>query len=254
MPLETLSLRLKQNGYRPDISYGAFDEGAMVGLWLSGIRAIGGRKVACCTGATVLEEWRKRGIAGALAGAAEGAARALGASVGVLNARAEDTTVIRLYRGMGFEQGRTLHSYTSAALQAPLERNPMKARAVDIGHAYSLRHMLDHDLPWCKMWEGILAVKDSITAVAVSDGLRQRAYGLFQPATGRILHVGLDSADEEEGRFVLGAMIAFFMKVPDRTEDLELFQVPDSAGRIPAIMSSLGFALANAQLEMTKIL
>ncbi|MDD2731367.1 MAG: GNAT family N-acetyltransferase, partial [Candidatus Portnoybacteria bacterium] len=141
MSSESLALRLRQNGYRPEISYGAFEEGSMVGFWLSGIRAISGKRVSCCTGTTVVEEWRNRGIATAMSRSAEGAARALGAGAGVLFAQAGNCTVIRLYRNMGFEITRTLHSYSSADAVELSKDNPMQARLTDLGHAYSLRDM-----------------------------------------------------------------------------------------------------------------
>ena len=62
MPLKSFELMLKRNGFMPEVSAGAFDDGVLVGLVLNGVREWDGEKTIYDLGTGVIPAYRRKGI------------------------------------------------------------------------------------------------------------------------------------------------------------------------------------------------
>ena len=254
LSLDSFQLRIAQNGYRPGISFGAFRGKAMIGCWLSGLRFIDGRLTSYAAGTTVLKRWRQKGIARQLLRLAHAAARDIGAERSVLMVREDNVAARALYKQEGFGTTQTFRSSrmehgTSTAsahdqrffvLQGPLER----LRDLSPG--------LDRASPaWTGRWEALESVRDTLVATSVAYGANTLAYGVFQPATNRVLRIGVASAETGVQAIALGALLKSF-RPSEAASPLEVHLAPSADYQLAAALEMAGLVQAETQVEMEK--
>ena len=250
IPIAEIDIRLRQGGYDPLISIGAFHEKAMVGFWLSSFRTIGDQDEAFCTGAAVLSEWRRMGIATRLFRHAEAIAREMKASAYRLLVDPGNKAAVALYEKAGFLKSREFVTYSADEISFDLEENDVMAFTVQLEKAVSAGNLMRHPLSWSGMSEGLFGVRDSlIAAVAVHEG-QDAGYGIFQPITGRIVQFGIKMMNRRLEISTAQALLRLIFEFSEDKRKPELFQIPSESMRIPALLSDFGFRQSDRESEM----
>jgi ribosomal protein S18 acetylase RimI-like enzyme len=254
VPLDEIALKLAQNGYRPDISLGAFHEGAMIGFWLSALRTIDDKKTAFGTGTTVLKEWRGNGIAKIMIKVALEMARQKAAGGYSLLVEASNTPAISLYRKLGFEISRRFVSYSAERPHVPFDSLRFRAEAVDTGRALEAGAIISHEeFSWYNMDEGIRDTQDShVAAIALDEEGKESAYGIFQPSTGRVSRLDVRSMKNDREIAAIQGILSFFDRHALEGRPPEIFQVHEKSSRIVPHLRLLGFQPRGIQYEMSK--
>ncbi|TGV13074.1 GNAT family N-acetyltransferase, partial [Mesorhizobium sp. M00.F.Ca.ET.186.01.1.1] len=103
MTEEMLVQRLGNEGYVMGLSVVAFDGEEPIGLVASGLRTIGGKKVAWNGGTGVATEYRRQGVGRQLIDATLELYKEAGVQVATLEAMSQNSKAIALYEQKGYE-------------------------------------------------------------------------------------------------------------------------------------------------------
>ncbi|QQE76721.1 GNAT family N-acetyltransferase [Brevibacillus composti] len=103
MTVETMMQRLGTEGYTSSLSVVAFADGEPVGLAASGVRTVGGKKIAWNGGTGVKTEYRRQGVGRKLMEATLDLYREEGVHLATLEAVSQNDKAIALYRQLGYE-------------------------------------------------------------------------------------------------------------------------------------------------------
>ncbi|ELK42171.1 GNAT family N-acetyltransferase [Brevibacillus agri] len=103
MTEEMLVQRLGSEGYALSLSVVAFDGTEPIGLVASGLRTIGGQKVAWNGGTGVATEYRRQGVGRQLIDATLALYQEAGVEVATLEAMSQNSKAIALYEQKGYE-------------------------------------------------------------------------------------------------------------------------------------------------------
>jgi ribosomal protein S18 acetylase RimI-like enzyme len=251
IPSQRIELRLRQEGYLPEGSFGAFAEGAMVGFWLSAVRTIGGNSLGFGSAMAVLHGWRKRGIAQRLADETFVRMANIGVTRYSLQVSSDNFAALCLYRNNEFKMRRTLLSYKASFPSLPQVRDSRPARAVPLDEALRVgRGLLDYAPSWTAAAESLRAVREHIVSAVVRGAKGDLACGVFQPETGQILQIGTRAMGTTDERAALQGLVALFLNDTPRGMGIEFFQIPKGPSRIHRLARSLGFQQTNELYEM----
>jgi ribosomal protein S18 acetylase RimI-like enzyme len=254
MPHEELSLKLDHNSYQPNISVGIFHGNAMVGFWLSAIRTVEGGEAGFGVGSTVLDAWRRRGLAQIMIRAAVEVARGQGAAEYRLLVGGTNAPAIDLYEKMGFAKSGGFMSFDTHGFNPDFKLGRFRIISADVEKTLKAGASMSKDeQSWYNMDEGIRATSDShITALALDEDGEESGYGIFQPQTGRISRLGVRSMDREREIAAIRGILSFFHRHAPEDKPPEIFQVHEKSSRIFAHLDTLGFRPRTVQHEMSK--
>ena len=248
--METL---LRQNDVRLDLSAGLFDGDRLVGFWLNGIRAEGGRVRGYDGGTAILEDYRGRGYSGALAEAVEPLLIGAGVGTYVLEVLAQNETAFRIYRKQGFEVRRRLRCLRTTEPPAPLPppadseiaEGPLDPRRLGDLPPMEFQPSWQHEL------RSMLNIRSAVHAVIGRRAGRVVGYVLVMPERGRITQLGF-AEGEWEGALPAALLTRACAVV--RADEIAAVNVDPAAERTLALLSELGFERYAEQHEMLRTL
>lgn len=185
-----LQAMLLRNGYRGELSMGAFDGEALVGFVLNGVRDWNGHRTAYDSGTAVLPAYRRQGISSALFAELYPLLSAAGISRYLLEVIVGNSGAVRLYQQMGFQATREFICLGGSA----------QKRAIDRAAAYSptfhdqgaslpwdaLRDLWDIAPSWQNSFASAVALPGITAALTIREANRIIAYALFVPDSGSI--------------------------------------------------------------------
>lgn len=120
MDEEQLAAMLRRRGWRPELSVGAWRDGALVGLWLSGVHCDEAGPSGYCIATGVLPAARRQGLLQAMAAAACQRLASRGIRRQRLEVIADNVAALNAYTGLGYRPHRRLDCYRiETAIAAP---------------------------------------------------------------------------------------------------------------------------------------
>lgn len=120
MDEEQLAAMLHRRGWRPELSVGAWQGDALVGLWLAGIHCDESGPAGYCIATGVLPAARRRGLLQAMAAAVSQRLASRGIRRQRLEVIADNAAALAAYTGLGFQAHRRLDCYRiEQAIVAP---------------------------------------------------------------------------------------------------------------------------------------
>jgi len=252
--------RMGAEGLSPALSVVAFADGAPVGLVLSGVRTIAGKKVAWNGGTGVATAYRRQGIGKVLMSAALDAYQEAGVEIATLEAFRQNERAIELYKLMGYDiTDRLLFLQRTDALDTETifgalasDLSVEHARPQDVRHLPYYQHMA----PWQTQWNG---PRDG-EAVLVRDAAGEIAgYALYKRGfdeTGELLSISLLQCEADPKRkdvdaIIRAALTRVFAPL-DRACKRSTFNFPASRERVVRILEEAGFVPSMEQVWMIK--
>jgi len=251
---DDLKERLIQNGYDPRSSLGAFVDGSMIGVWLTGIRMIDGARIAYGAGTAVLHEWRRKGIAQAMASIIEGMGIQNNTDKFVLTTFTDNTAAINLYEKNGFFISRPMVSYRIDSPSFPqVDANGITVVQAGLDEVIYLRdRFLGFTPSWRNSWQSIEAIEKSIVTAIVRKDSEEIAYGIFQPVSGRIAQIGIKSMDHPDELNALHSLLAYFQGFQDGVSSMEIVEIPKDFKRLISLLETSGFEQSQSLVEMIR--
>jgi len=256
--VERFAHRIGMEGLSPALSVVGFVDGEPVGLVLSGVRTIDGKKVAWNGGTGVATEFRRQGVGRKLMEALLSLYREEGVDIATLEAFRQNEKAIALYQQMGYKiVDHLLFLQTVDVL-------PLHPFGSPEDQPYRIQKGIPHDVralsfyhsmaPWQTQWAGI---RDGEALVAQDTDGQTAGYALFKRTfdeAGKLASIVLMqcAADpsREDGeavvRCLLSHVFAPFEYVCRRTT----FNFPARHQLVVHVLEQAGFQPSTEQVYM----
>ncbi|MDR4997720.1 GNAT family N-acetyltransferase [Brevibacillus parabrevis] len=249
MTEEMLVQRLGNEGYVMGLSVVAFDGEEPIGLVASGLRTIGGKKVAWNGGTGVATEYRRQGVGRQLIDATLELYKEAGVQVAILEAMSQNSKAIALYEQKGYEVVDRLLFWQRIG---PL---PEHAFGASTKPEYRIRPIVtqevtalpfyDGDVAWQNQWQSLRDAQ----AVMVEDGAGQAVgYALYKSMVneaGQVSNIVLRQCVAQPGhsdaRNILSAALARVYAPYASDCKRSTFNLRASEGLLLEILESAGF-------------
>jgi len=260
MDADAFTARLVREGLSPELSVMAFHDGRPAGILLSGIRLIGGKRVAWNGGTAVVPRTRRLGVGQALVEAALGIYRENRADIATLEAIRQNKRAIALYKRMGYQTVDRLGVYRCAG---PLPDGFFRGGD---GESYTVRRGRPQEAarlpfyrltaPWQTHWQSLVGGE---SLIAFDSGGNAAGYALcrraYDPA-GNLTGITLFQCEAAPGRgdreavtgFLLGEAFAPLHLPVRRTA----FNLPLSNRAVSGLLERAGFSLELEQVHMIR--
>ena len=252
LPLWRLRAMARRRGLRPELSVGAFAGGELVGFVLSAVRDWQGVRTGYDTGTGVVPEWRKRGVTTAAFTEAMRLLRENGVRQYLLEVIQDNAPAVDLYAKQGFERTRSFTCFATTrdkigpSRKEGIDIDPVDIRSLDWG---LLRSFWAHEPSWQNSIDSVMAVPETMEAVAARAGGRVVGYGIVERATGDVPQLAVDPA--HRGRGVGGAILAALVARTD-SQRVAVINVDDRDAAGLAFLGRAGLEVMATQYEMVK--
>lgn len=258
--IDAFTARLGKEGLSPALSVVAFAGEQAIGLLLSGVRTINGKKVAWNGGTGVAPEFRSQGVGKLLVDAALKIYREEQVAIATLEAISQNEKAIALYQKMGYEViDRLLFLQRDGAL-------PETAFSTGNGRSYEIKRGLAQDVktlpfykgmsPWQTQWSSAASGESVIAFDCSGEAV---GYSLFIRAfddEGKLLRITLlqceAKPDREDADDILRRLLQETNTPFEASVTRGTFNFPASNEKVCELLKEAGFEQKNEQVNMVR--
>nr|WP_281415028.1 GNAT family N-acetyltransferase [Fusibacter paucivorans] len=246
VPLWKLALMLDRRSYHPELSYGAFLEGKLVGFVLNGYRMWQGIPTAYDVGTGVVPDARRQGLTSEMLQRSKRAMRAAKIKRYLLEVIDTNENAVKLYREQGFQTIRTFTCFRgSVELIKP--RHAAVVEAVDAIDFRAVQAFGDIQPSWQNDEMAIHATPDQYLYMVARRGDRIVGYGVMDKATGDIAQIAVDMAYRRQG---IGTDLIFCMADALKTDKISMLNIETDYLPLIALLEVHGMKAYIGQYEM----
>lgn len=249
LPLWKFQQMLERRGYVPQISVGAFENNALVGVILNGLRGWNGKLTAYDTGTGVLGTYRKKGITSHMFSNVTALCREMKVEQYLLEVIQANTPAVQLYKKQSFGISRSFECFH-------LDKNEFIP-----SEAYNVKHMdvIDSDSwkelsgfwdfqpSWQNSIDSINAVPNAFVYSIVRFDDIIAGYGVIDTKTGDIPQLAVHK--NFRGRGIAKSIVSDLVKNTEST-DINLINVDVSSKSMKDFLIKFGFECSVNQYEM----
>ena len=255
MPLESFEIMLKRNGFMPEISAGAFDDGVLVGLVLNGMREWDGEKTIYDLGTGVVPAYRRKGITEKLLDLVKGLCQENSIGVYQLEVIQTNEGAVALYQKQGFQVKRALNCYNlKGKLAEPEESTKLKLyrpQEIEAKQWEILKSFWNYPPSWQNGIDAVCAIPDTFGyTLAESEGTLI-GYGIVQKANGDIVQLAVNPQYRRKG--VATAILQDLQKQTKRS-GMSAINVDERDEAANGFLKQMEFGVFVTQYEMVKSL
>ena len=255
MPLESFEIMLKRNGFMPEVSAGAFDNGVLVGLVLNGVREWDGEKTIYDLGTGVIPAYRRKGITEKLLDLVKELCRENNIGVYQLEVIQTNEGAVALYQKQGFQVKRALNCYSlEGKLAEPEENAELKLhrpQEIEAEQWDILKSFWNYPPSWQNGIDAVCAIPDTFGyTLAESDGTLI-GYGIVQKANGDIVQLAVDLQHRRKG---VATEILLDLQKQSKKSGMTAINVDGRDEAANGFLKQMGFGVFVTQYEMAKSL
>lgn len=251
--LETFERKLKRNGFKPEVSAGAFEHGRLVGFVLNGVREWDGEKTIYDTGTGVVPEFRGTGIGSILLDLVNELCVRNNIGVYQLEVIQDNVGAVNLYKKQGFQVQRGLNCYRLSEKLVEVNTNTewklYQAEKMDKEQWNLAKNFWEYIPSWQNGEDAVCAVEDSFGYTLVESEGTLIGYGIVDKVTGDIAQLAVDCHYRRRG-----VATAILKDLQSQTQGscLTVINVDERDETLNAFLKQMGFKLYVTQYEMVK--
>ena len=235
MSLETFERKLRRNGFKSEVSAGAFEHGRLVGFVLNGVREWAGEKTIYDTGTGVVPEFRGDGIGNRLLNLVNELCVRNNINVYQLEVIQDNVGAVSLYKKQGFQVKRNLNCYR---LSEKL-----------VGESTNTKNFWEYNPSWQNGEDAVCAVEDSFGYTLVELEGVLIGYGIVDKVTGDIAQLAVDCHYRRRG--IATAILQDLLSQTQKSS-LTVINVDERDESLNAFLKQMGFQIYATQYEMVK--
>jgi ribosomal protein S18 acetylase RimI-like enzyme len=250
---QDIAKMLARRGYDASLSFGAFDGPKLVSYTLNCTGTVSGRPSVYDTGSGTIKAYRRQGLATRIFNESLPYLKQAGIQQYWLDVLQENTNAVSVYRQVGFEVTRGLHTFRQSTDALALNEKMMPAqyamRPIDLSYCDAMRKLWAIAPSWQNSLECLARVPDDFKMIGVFDGGQLAAYGIIIPQTGDIPQLAVGEAYRRQG---IGAALLKELLRHNNATAIRLANVDASYEPMAAFAINNGMAPLPTQYEMMK--
>ena len=255
MLLESFEIMLKRNGYMPEISAGAFDDGVLVGFVLNGVRVWDGEKTIYDLGTGVIPTFRRKGITENLLNLVKELCQKNNIGAYQLEVIQTNEGAVALYQKQGFQAKRALNCYSlEGNLAEPLENTKLKLhrpQEIETEQWELLKRFWNYSPSWQNGIDSVCAIPDTFGYTLAESEETLIGYGIVQKANGDIVQLAVDPQYRRKG---VATEILLDLQKQTKKSRMSAINVDERDEAANSFLKRMGFNIFVTQYEMVKSL
>jgi ribosomal protein S18 acetylase RimI-like enzyme len=243
---EAMEKRWRTGRVDYSLSFGAFDQGKLVGFIITGVDGLNGLKTAYNAGTGVIPEYRSRRLVENLYEVALPAFSAAGIKQSTLEVITRNEKAIKAYQKVGFQIVRTLHCFKGnliSDLENISENGFVITRTSDLDFNL-LAPLQPYEFSWDNRNEGVALIRPDLEGWLLHQHGNLKGYVLLNPATGYIAQLGFSAGNIPfYGKVLFGA-------IAQQIPAVRINNVDSQAQEIYELLKTIGLENNLDQFEM----
>lgn len=198
---ELKSLWLRR-GYKPDLSFAAFEGNDIVAFTLNGIGSFKGLLTAYDTGTGTLLDYRGQGLATKIFEYSIPFLKRSGVHQYVLEVLQHNAKAISVYQSLGFEKTREFNYFmqnNDNVYVRSVEESSFELRRIDVLDEDIVSCFWDFNPSWQNSFESIKRTYDDFIFLGVFKNQTLIGYAVFDPSSGDVTQIAVDQRNRRCG-------------------------------------------------------
>lgn len=251
MPFEAFETNLRRNGYKPEVSVGAFEKGELVGIVLNGVRCWEGVDTIYDLGTGVVPAFRKRGITKEMLRMVQALCREQGIGRYQLEVIQENTAAVALYKKQGFQAVRSLYCYMAerddreAGGRKPWKITQPQALAAEQWE--TVKSFWDYLPSWQNSMEAVCAIADSFAYILAEEAGDLIGYGIISKTSGDLVQLAVKPEYRRRG---VATAIMRHLQAQTASPKVRMINIDERDESLQAFLKQAGFKMFVKQYEM----
>jgi ribosomal protein S18 acetylase RimI-like enzyme len=243
---------LQRRGYMPSLSFGAFENGRLVGFTLNGVGMHNGIKTAYDTGTGTIKSHRGRGLATQIFNASLPVLQQAAIQQYMLEVLLQNEPAIAIYKNVGFRISREFSYNIQNTEGLGLMKKEMPARyqireTTLAGHA--MAEMWDFTPSWQNSFDSMLRTPEDIKVVGAFIEGDLVGYGIISPASGDIPQLAVSMAHRRQG---IGSHLLKRLLAYNKSSVVKAINIDNACNHMAAFLENNGIPKTGAQYEMVR--
>lgn len=251
-PIELKNM-LRRRGFKPELSFAAFEGEDIVAFTLNGVGNYNGKKMAYDTGTGTLQQYRGQGLATKIFDYSIPFLKRENINHYLLEVLQHNTNAISVYRKIGFKTTREFNYFVwkNEELQNEIKNvgTPFKIGPIDIGNSAMLSNFWDFHPSWQNSFESIQRAKEDFVGFGVFADQKLIGYCIFEPNSGDITQIAVDKAYRRKG---VASILLFEASKHNKCSTTKLINADITANSIVGLLKSKNIEVTGKQFEMIK--
>lgn len=250
---EELRVMLNRRGFVPSLSFGIFEDDALVSFTLNGIGEFNGEKTAYDTGTGTIKEYRGKGLASKIFTDSIPYLKKAGISQYLLEVLQHNTGAVSVYQKLGFTVSREFNYFKQigSSVNIPSKKLPpiYHIGNLSLEQRSIFARFCDFIPSWQNGFESILRREDDFKIFGAYKGAEIVGYCIFEPTSGDVTQIAVDPKHRRQG--IGSALLAEALKWNTHNE-LKVINTEITCENITAFLDACGIPLKGKQFEMIK--
>ncbi len=246
LPFWKFQQMLQRKGYHPEISIGAFQNEALVGLALNGLRNWNGKTTAYDIATGVVPERRRKGITSSMFLHIKELLQEKQVEQYLLEVIDSNQPAIELYQKQNFKNQRELSCFLLNKNQFVPRKNH-EVEEVDRIDLEQMKGFWNYKPSWQNSVESINAVPEAFIYLVVKCDNAIVGYGVIDKKTGDIPQMAVKK--EYRGNGIASSIMAEMVQVTE-AEEICVINVEAQQKSVENFLLKSGFAYDGGQFEM----
>lgn len=247
---DQLSVLLHRRGFRPELSFAAFEGKEIVAFTFNGIGEYNGIITAYDTGTGTVPEYRGRGLAAQVFEYSIPFLKDRGIRKYLLEVLQHNDKAVSVYSKLGFDVTREFNYFAqnkNAIQSRPDAVRTCDIRPVTIGECEQVSHFCDFNPSWQNSFASIFRKPDDFHAFGAFAGNQLTGYCIVEPNSGDItqLAVGRDFRRQGHASALFDAVLRL---IP--IETVKVVNTDTTCTAITQFLESRGIPVRGRQYEM----
>ena len=248
-----LQTMLKRRGFNPDLSFAAFDKGAIVAFTLNGIGNFNGIPTAYDTGTGTLKDYRGQGLATKIFEYSIPFLREANIKQYLLEVLQHNTKAVSVYRNLGFEPSREFNYFMQKTEEINSE---IKAadfsyfiEQIDVEKFNSIPDFWDFHPSWQNSFESIKRAPDDFITLGVFVEEQLAGYCVFEPVSGDLTQIAVDRQHRRKG--IASLLLREIIKL-NKADVVKIINTDISCNSMIDFLKGKNITVTGKQFEMIK--
>ncbi|MCU4177514.1 GNAT family N-acetyltransferase [Carboxylicivirga sp. N1Y90] len=246
---------IQRRGFRPELSFAAFDDENIIAFTLNGIGNFNGKKTAYDTGTGTIKEYRGQGLATKIFEYSLPILKEEGIEQYLLEVLQRNTKAVSVYQKLGFKTTRSFNYFVQ-----DMDKMVLKTKSLDANyqvHTITLSDIIasqtffDFIPSWQNSFEAINRKTSDFIILGAFCEKQLIGYAILEPTSGDLTQIVIHPEHRRKGiaSYLLGEALK-----KSKHSDIKIINTEENCNSINDFLVANAIPLAGKQYEMIRTL